>query len=127
MHRLCKILFFMHSPYTTISNIIISQEAVDYIRIEKRMKRPNLVIYRDIQTISCCSSKIFDFVAKVKAIDGKEPNELFVVIDNVQGIPIWVERALLSQINDASNCVMISLKKWLVKGLKLMILEKRMT
>lgn len=127
MNRLCKILFFMCSSYTVISSIIISQEALDYIRIEKRMKRPNLVIYRDIQTISCCSSKIFDFITKVKAIDGKEPNELFVVIDNVQGIPVWVERALLSQINDASNCTMISLKKGLVKGLKLIILERRAT
>ncbi|MGI0013547.1 MAG: hypothetical protein ACREBU_08925 [Nitrososphaera sp.] len=103
-----------------MSKITISQEAVDYIHSEKRMNRPNLVIYRDIQTIACCS-RAFNFVPRVKALDGKGPNELFSFADNVQGIPVWVENALLPRVNDINSRVMISLGRGLMRGLKLII------
>ncbi|MGH9879256.1 MAG: hypothetical protein ACRD5H_16620 [Nitrososphaerales archaeon] len=37
------------------------------------------------------------------------------------GMPVWVDRALLPQVNDPENSVIISLGRGLLKGLKLMI------
>ncbi|MGH9876658.1 MAG: hypothetical protein ACRD5H_03395 [Nitrososphaerales archaeon] len=104
-----------------MSKIMISQEAVKYIHFAKKMRRPNLIIYRDIQAIGCCTPKAFGFVPRVKALDGKEPDELFTVADNVQGMPVWVEKGLLPQVNDTNSRVMISLKRGLMRGLKLRI------
>jgi len=95
----------------------ISSEAAEFILQEKKFRRPNVVVYRDIQSISCCSSKVFEFIPKVKVQEGKEPNKYFTIVGNSKGIPVWIENALIPRLSNAS--CMISLKKGLFKGLKL--------
>jgi len=90
------------------------------------MLRPNIVIYRDVSGIILgYTTKPLTFVPKVKLLDGKEPNELFTVADNSQGIPVWVEKALLSKINNTTNSVTIYLKRGLMRNPKLAVMENR--
>jgi hypothetical protein len=52
---------------------------------------------------------------KVKA---KRPNEYFIMYDDSYGVPIWVEKGLLTNLEDQP--ILISLKKnGLFKGLKI--------
>jgi hypothetical protein len=100
-----------------MANIVVSQDAIDYIS-EKKMKRPNLIVYRDVSgVILGYTTKGLTFQPKVK-LAGIEPNELFVVKDNSYGFPIWVERGLLPSLAK-SNSVLITLKKGFRKGLEL--------
>ena len=77
-----------------MASIIVTQEAIDYIN-EKRSKRSNIIIYRDVSgIIMSYTTRRLTFEPRVKLTD-KEPNELFVIKDNSYGFPIWVERGLL--------------------------------
>lgn len=100
-----------------MASIVVSQEVIDYIS-EKKMKRPNVVVYRDVSgVIMGYTTRRLRFEPKVKLAD-KEPNELFVVKDNSYGFPIWVERGLLPTLAKC-NSVLITLKKGFRKGLEL--------
>jgi hypothetical protein len=102
--------------------VTVSQDALDYIQKEKRISRPNLVIYRDIEKIGCCGSSAFCFVPKIKVMD-KEPDSTYFTIigndKNAAGIPLWIERALVSTMTEIGN-IKVTLKKGLLlKSLKL--------
>lgn len=100
-----------------MASIVVSQEAIDYIN-KKGMKRPNVVVYRDVSGIVMSyTTRRLKFEPKVKLIE-KEPNELFVVKDNSYGFPIWIERGLLPTLAKC-NSVIITLRKGFIKGLEL--------
>lgn len=100
-----------------MASIVVSQEAIDFIG-SKKMKRPNLVVYRDVSgVIMGYTTRRLKFEPKVKLAD-KEPNELFVVTDNSYGFSIWIERGLLPTLAKC-NSVLITLKKGLIKGLEI--------
>ena len=100
-----------------MASVVISQEAVDYIG-QKQVK-PNVVIYRDILGLGCCAAKAFEFVYKVK-VTGDERDEMFTLVECSSGVRVWAERAILPKIN-ASNSVVITLKKGLLKGLQVQL------
>lgn len=86
----------------------------------KSGSRPQVVIYRDASGIALgYTSSELKLVPKAKVTE-KEPNELFTVVDNSYGVPIWVERGLLPRLA-SSNSVVIARKKGLRKGLELQI------
>jgi len=100
-----------------MASFVVSREAMNYIS-GKKMKRPNLVLYRDVSGIVMSyTTKRLRFEPKVKLAE-KEPNELFVVKDNSYGFPIWVEKGLLPSLSRC-NTVLITLKKGLRKSLEL--------
>jgi len=100
-----------------MASIVVSQEVIHYIS-EKKLKRPNLVLYRDVSgVIMSYTTRRLRFEPKVKLAD-KEPNELFVVKYNSYGFPICVERGLLPSLAKY-NSVLITLKKGFRKGLEL--------
>jgi hypothetical protein len=104
-----------------MKNIIISREVMYFLHLEKRMCDPNIVIYRDILNLGCGYARAFTFITRVKVIDGKKPNEYFVMYDRDNyGIPIWIEKGLLTQLENKP--ILISMrKKGFFKGLKLEI------
>lgn len=105
-----------------IMKVTVSQDALDYIQKEKRIARPNLVIYRDIEKIGCCGSRAFYFVPKVKVMDKEPDSTYFTVVGNdknAAGIPLWIERALVSTMTEIGNINVILKKGLLLKRLKL--------
>jgi hypothetical protein len=54
---------------------------------------PNIIIYRDLVFRAASAPSAMLFSTEVK-VDAKEPDELFTVVGNSHGIPIWVERGL---------------------------------
>lgn len=101
-----------------MTDITIAQDAAEYILDEKKMSRPNVIIYREVvfRAASAPSGSLFS--TKVKVKDGEEPDELFTVVGNSHRIPIWVERGLLPQMNSAGPFTII-LSKRIVKRLKI--------
>lgn len=92
-----------------MASVVISQEAMDYIH-QKKIVRPNVVVYRDASGIILgYTSSELKLVPKVK-VTKEEPNELFTVVDNSYGVPVWVERGLLPRLA-MSNSVVIAMKK----------------
>jgi hypothetical protein len=101
-----------------MENVIVSEKAIDFVKAQKHILNPIIVIYRDIAKFGCWySAKPILFVPKAKVIDELEINEYFTMFNNDYDIRIWVERALLSKLSD--NTVFISAKTGLFKGLKL--------
>lgn len=101
------------------TKVAISQDVIGYLRNSKQMNKPNVIIYRDISSMACCHGP-FRMVPKVKVSDGKEPNEMFVLIEDVDGIRVWAEKALVPQI-ESGNSIFITVKKGLLKSLKVEI------
>jgi hypothetical protein len=64
-----------------MASVVISREAMDYIR-QQRMKRPNIVVYRDASGIILgYTSSELKMTPKVMVME-EEPNELFTVVDS---------------------------------------------
>lgn len=101
-------------------NLVVSEQVIDFVKSQKHILNPAIVIYRDVAKSGCWySAKPISFVPKAKVIDEKKLNEYFTKFNNKYDIRIWVERALLSKLN--SNPVLITVKTGLLKGLKLEI------
>jgi hypothetical protein len=99
-------------------NIIISQEAIKFLYGEGQMQAPNIVIYRDDPTISCCNVRPSTFLISIKAMVRDTINDnFFMMYDNSYDISIWVEKGLLKYLENKP--VLISLKKGLFKRLKI--------
>ncbi len=102
-----------------MGNIVISREALYFLHIKKKLSNPHIVIYRGILNLAYGYNSAFTFTSKVK-VEAKRPNEYFIMYDESQGIPIWIERGLLTKLEDQP--ILISMKKYgLFKGLKLEI------
>ncbi|SRR6266516_2976373 len=103
-----------------LKNITISQEAIKFLHSEERVRDPNLVIYRDDPTISCCNVQPSTFLISIKVIPRDTINDnFFKMYDNGYDISIWVEKGLLKYLENKP--VLISLKKGLFKRLKIEI------
>ena len=110
-------------------NIKVTAEASNYIH-SKEPGRANIVIYRDIPIGSCtrCSgSMTMHFTPSVK-VTKKEPDARYFVPrsdgNSRSDIVIWVENALLPEVNESEE-VNISLRKGLLaKRLQLVLKPK---
>ena len=100
-----------------MGNIVISRDVLYFLRFQKKLNNPHIVIYRGILNLAYGYNSAFTFVPKVK-VQAKRPNEYFIIYDGSYGIPIWVEKGLLT--NLADQPILISMKKnGPFKGLKL--------
>lgn len=101
-----------------MNNVVISNDVIYFLRHQKKLQHPNIVIYRDVCNISYGYGREFTFIPKLKVLDNKRPNEYFIMYDNSYGIPLWIENGLLAQLENKP--ILITLKKnGLFKGLKL--------
>ena len=100
-----------------MNNVVISKDVIYFLRLQKKTRNPNIVIYRDIYNISYGYGREFTFIAKLKVFDSKTPNKYFMMYDDSYGIPIWIEKGLVPQLKNKP--ILITLKKGLFKGLKL--------
>jgi hypothetical protein len=103
-------------------NILISTDAISFVKALKKRQHPALVIYRDVMKIGCCNSSAFTFIPKLKITDNKKLDKYFMMIDTKYGIPVWIENGLLTSIED--KCIVITLNKGIRKGLKLQIISE---
>jgi hypothetical protein len=100
-----------------LKNVIISKDAIDFLRLRRRLRDPQIIIYRDICNIGYGYGRQFTFIQKLKVFDGKKPNKYFMKYDDSCGIPVWIEKGLLSHLENKP--ILITLKKGLLRGLKL--------
>ena len=90
-----------------------------FLHLEKRLNNPHIVIYRGVLNLAYGYNSVFIFTPKVK-VKTSRPNEYFTMYDKSYGIPIWIEKGLLTKLKDQP--ILISMKKnRLFKGLKLEI------
>ena len=102
--------------------IVISQESLQFLYRQRRIGEPNVVIYRDNPPISCsdCNIGTSTFVINIKVLYPEKPDEsIFMKYDNSYGISVWVEKRLLSYLENKP--ILISLKKGLFKRLQMEI------
>ena len=99
-------------------NVVISKDVNYFLRLQKRMRNPNIVIYRDICNLSYGYGRVFTFIPKLKVFDSKIPNQYFMKYDDSYGIPVWIEKGLLPQLENKPILITMK-KKGLFKGLKL--------
>jgi hypothetical protein len=102
-----------------LRNVVISNDVNDFLRLQKRMRNPNIVIYRDICNITYDYGRVFTFIPKLKVFDSKTPNQYFMMYDDSYGIPVWIEKGLLPQLENKPILITMKKKKGLFKGLKL--------
>jgi hypothetical protein len=107
-----------------VARTVVSQAALDHILNKKRLRRPNIIIYRDIVGANYRAPGAFLFIPKVKVIDGQEPNELFTVFDNASGIPVWIERGLLNS-TSPNDSFIVDVERGLFKRLKVEMSSKQ--
>lgn len=98
----------------SVGGIEVGKDALEYA---KGKGKRNILVFRDIPFGSCsrCSGKNSYFTVCVKLSD-KDPDKYFALLDTIDGVSIWSEKALLSKI-EGSGYTRISLKKGLLKGL----------
>ena len=100
-----------------LGNIVISREVLYFLRLEKKLNNPHIVIYRGLLNLAYGYNSAFIFIPKVK-VKAKRPNEYFIMYDDSYGISIWIEKGLLTKLEDQP--IIISMKKnVLFRGLKL--------
>ena len=98
---------------------MISREVLYFLGLEKKLNNPHIVIYRGLLNLAYGYNSAFIFIPKVK-VKAKRPNEYFIMYDDSYGISIWIEKGLLTKLEDQP--IIISMKKnVLFKGLKLEI------
>ncbi|PWU79650.1 MAG: hypothetical protein DLM72_16340 [Candidatus Nitrosopolaris wilkensis] len=101
-------------------NVIISQEAIQFLHRDGRKGDANIVIYRDNPSISCCNVRPSTFVISLEETSGEKPDEsIFMEYDNKYSLSVWVEKRLLSYLENKP--VLIILKKGLFKRLQIEI------
>ena len=90
-----------------------------FLHLERKLNNPHIVIYRGILNLAYGYNSASIFIPKVK-VKTNRPNEYFTMYDKSYGIPIWIEKGLLTKLTDQP--ILISMKKnRLFKGLKLEI------
>lgn len=106
-------LFFFH-----MVRAVVLPDAVRHVQDRRKA---GIVVYRDVLGRSSPShspSHKQQFIPRVKVAD-REPGALFVSVDgNDSGVPVWVERALLSQLEEHES-LHISVDRGLIKRLKI--------
>lgn len=99
-------------------SITISPEAKNSIL---RKARPNIIIYCDVFSSRKGSGPAF--IPKVIVAYGREPGGQFVV-ENHGGMPVWIDRWLLSQISPDES-FSIGLNRGLIKTLKIELVSQQ--
>ena len=99
-------------------NVVISKDVNYFLRLQKRVRNPNIVIYRDVCNITYGYGRVFTFIPKLKVFDSKPPDQYFMMYDDSYGIPVWIEKGLLPQLENKPILITMK-KKGLFKGLKL--------
>jgi len=101
-----------------LKSIIISEDAIDFLRAQKSKPSSIIVIYRGIRNISYGYGREFIFVPKLKILDRRQIDEMyFMMYDDSCVIPVWIEKGILSHLENRP--ILITLKKGLLKSLKL--------
>jgi hypothetical protein len=101
-----------------LEGVIISEDVIDFLRMQKRKSNPIIVIYRGIRNISYGYGREFTFIPKLKVLDRKKiDDKYFMMYDDSCMIPVWIEKGIFSQLENRP--VLITLKRGLFKGLKL--------
>ena len=65
-----------------MKNVIISKDAINFLRLQKRLRDPQIVIYRDIRNINMVMEENSLLFKKLKVFDGKKPNKYFMKYDD---------------------------------------------
>jgi hypothetical protein len=98
--------------------VVISEDVINFLHQKKRKSDLIIVIYRGICNISYGYGREFIFIPKLKIFDRKKlDNKYFMMYDDSCGIPVWIEKGLLSHLDNKP--ILVTLKKGLLKGLKL--------
>ncbi len=99
-------------------NVIISEDAIDFLSAQKRKPNSIIVIYRGIRNISYGYGREFTFIPKLKVLDRKQiDDKYFMMYDGSRVIPVWIEKGILSYLENRP--ILITLKKGLLKSIKL--------
>jgi hypothetical protein len=104
-----------------VNNIVISQEVIKLLQGGQKIDA-NIIIYRDSPTIECEPDNVepSTFVISIKILYGEKPSKsYFEMYDDSYGIPVWVEKSLLTYLSDKP--ILISLKKGLFKRLRIQV------
>jgi hypothetical protein len=100
-----------------LKSVIISEDALDFLRAQKRKPNSIIVIYRGIRNISYGYGREFTFIPKLKVLDRKQiDDKYFMMYDDSRVVPVWIEKGILSHLENRPT--LITLKKGLFKGLK---------
>lgn len=101
-----------------MKGVVISQDVINFLHQKKKKSDLIIVIYRGICNISYGYGREFIFIPKLKIFDRKKlDNKYFMMYDDSCGIPVWIEKGLLSHLDNKP--ILVTLKKGLLKGLKL--------
>ena len=101
-----------------MKGVVISEDVINFLHQKKRKSDLIIVIYRGICNISYGYGREFIFIPKLKILDRKKlDNKYFMMYDDSCGIPVWIEKGLLSHLDNKP--ILVTLKKGLLKGLKL--------
>jgi hypothetical protein len=101
-----------------VVELAITADAKKYLDQKAARDPLNIIIYRDLDLGTCkCAGTGFKFVSKVK-VSRKEPDTMFAIMGSVDGLPVWVEKALFPEIQNGFERGKLKLKKGLL-GLKL--------
>jgi hypothetical protein len=101
-----------------VKKVTVSEDVISFLCRRKGKSSSAIVIYRGICNIGYGYGREFVFVPKLKVLDRKKiDNKYFMVYDNSYAVPIWIERGIVSILKNRP--ILITLRKGLVKGLKL--------
>lgn len=101
-----------------MKGVVISEDVINFLHQKKGKSDLIIVIYRGICNISYGYGREFIFIPKLKIFDRKKlDNKYFMMYDDSCGIPVWIEKGLLSRLDNKP--ILVTLKKGLLKGLKL--------
>lgn len=89
--------------------ISVSHDAARYLL--GKMRRPSVVVYRDVFR----EKRGLVFIPRVKAADGREPEGDFEPSSHA-GITVWVEKGFLRDLTPGES-ILVGLERGLVKGL----------
>ncbi|NWG37474.1 hypothetical protein [Nitrososphaera sp.] len=99
--------------------ITVSPDAARYLI--RKMKRPNVIVYRDIFRAKRGSV----FILRVRAADGREPGGQFEASDHA-GVTVWVESEFLRRLAPGEG-ISIGLDRGLIKSLKVEMASERIS
>lgn len=102
-----------------MAHIAVSADAARYLI--RKMRRPNVVVYRDV----FWTRRGTVFIPKIRASDGKEPGRHFEDSTHT-GVTVWVEKEFLRHLSPDES-ILIDLDKGLIKSLKVEIASERIS